>query len=202
VAWTIEARAQRALGSFGIPLVYAVGAIVIGMLLRRLEVRYLPELTSEAGAAAALAVLSAIASGMMPLTGLVFSLAFVMVQFSARAYSPRLVSWLAGSAIMSHSLGIFIATFLYALAALAWVDRGGTGRVPLLTVWVAIVMMLVSVGFFVMLVERLSMLQISRVLAYAGDQGRAVIERDYPALDDREASRADEGLRRRTNFCP
>jgi uncharacterized membrane protein len=178
-----DERTRRVLGSFGTPLLYAVGAIALGMVLPRLEARYLPGLTSGAGAAAALAVLSAIASGMMPLTGLVFSLAFVMVQFSATAYSPRLVSWLAGSAIMSHSLGIFTATFLYALAALAWVDRGGTGRVPLLTVWVAIVLMLVSVVFFVMLVERLSMLQISRVLAYAGDHGRAVIERDYSPVE-------------------
>jgi uncharacterized membrane protein len=200
--WTFDGRAKRALGSFGIPLVYAAGAIVLGMVLPRLEARYLPQLTSGAGAASALAVLSAIASGMMPLTGLVFSLAFVMVQFSATAYSPRLVSWLAGSAIMSHSLGIFTATFLYALAALAWVDRDGAGKVPLVTVWVAIALMLVSVGFFVMLVERLSMLQISRVLAYAGDRGRAVIERDYPALDDRAASDREEGLRGQDELPP
>jgi uncharacterized membrane protein len=168
-----------------------VGAILLGMAVPRLEARYLPGLTSGAGASAALAVLSAIASGMMPLTGLVFSLAFVMVQFSATAYSPRLVSWLAGSAIMNHSLGIFTATFLYALGALAWVDRDGSGRVPLLTVWVAIVLMMVSIVFFVMLVERLGMLQIARVLAYAGDQGRAVIDRDYPPLDDPEAAASD-----------
>jgi uncharacterized membrane protein len=186
MAGKFDARARRALGSFGTPLLYAVGAIVLAMAFPRLEARFLPGLTSEAGASAALAVLSAIASGMMPLTGLVFSLAFVMVQFSATAYSPRLVSWLAGSAIMNHSLGIFTATFLYALGALAWVGRGGTERVPLLTIWVAIVLMLVSVVFFVMLVERLGMLQIARVLAYAGDQGRAVIERDYAPLGEGE----------------
>lgn len=183
MAATFDERASRTLGSFGVPLLYALGAIALGMVLPRLEARYLPGLTSGAGASAALAVLSAIASGMMPLTGLVFSLAFVMVQFSATAYSPRLVSWFAGSAIMRHSLGIFTGTFLYALAALAWVDRGGSGTVPLLTVWVAIVLMLASVVVFVMLVERLAMLQISRVLAYAGDRGRAVIERDYPGLE-------------------
>ncbi|HEY7699950.1 MAG TPA: DUF2254 family protein, partial [Vicinamibacteria bacterium] len=187
MAGKFDARARRALGSFGTPLLYAVGAIVLAMAFPRLEARFLPGLTSEAGASAALAVLSAIASGMMPLTGLVFSLAFVMVQFSATAYSPRLVSWLAGSAIMNHSLGIFTATFLYALGALAWVGRGGTERVPLLTIWVAIVLMLVSVVFFVMLVERLGMLQIARVLAYAGDQGRAVIGRDYSLLGEGEA---------------
>jgi uncharacterized membrane protein len=193
MARTFDARAKRALGSFVTPLLYAVGAVVLAMVVPRLEARYLPDLTSEAGASAALALLSAIASGMMPLTGLVFSLAFVMVQFSATAYSPRLVSWLAGSAIMNHSLGIFTGTFIYALGALAWVDRGGSARVPLLTIWVAIVLMMVSVVFFVMLVERLGMLQIARVLAYAGDQGRAVIERNYVRLEGRETEETNRG---------
>jgi uncharacterized membrane protein len=86
--------------------------------------------------------------------------------------------------MMSHSLGVFTATFLYAIAALAWVDRGGTGKVPFLTIWFAIALLLVSVVFFVLLVEKLTMLQISRVLAYAGDRGREVIERDYAPLGD------------------
>jgi uncharacterized membrane protein len=154
------------------------------MALPRFEAAFLPGLTAPIGVGPAIAVLSAFASGMLPLTGLVFSLAFVMVQFSATAYSPRLVTWFAGSAMMSHSLGVFTATFIYAVAALAWVDRGGTGKVPLLTVWCAIVLLLVSVVFFVLLVEKLTMLQISRVLAYAGDQGREVIRRDYAPLGE------------------
>ncbi len=39
------------------------------------------------------------------------------------------------------------------------------------------------------------MLQISRVLAYAGDQGRVVIERDYPLLDEAGGRRADAAPR-------
>ena len=58
-----------------------------------------------------------------------------------------------------------------------------------------------SVVFFVLLVERLGMLQISRVLAYAGDQGRAVIERDYAPLGEGETgsggAAADDAARRR-----
>src|SRR5262249_60330583 len=83
------------------------------------------------------------------------------------------------------------ATFLYALAAIAWVDRGGTGKVPLITLLVAIVLVLASVVFFVMLVDKLALLQISRVLAYVGAQGRAVIERDYAPLDT--AGAAEQG---------
>ena len=179
-------RPGQLVDAIGTPLLYAIGAVAIGLALPRLEAAFLPGLTAPMGAGPAMAVLSAIASGTLPLTGLVFSLAFVMVQFSATAYSPRLVSWLASSALMRHSLGVFTATFLYALAALAWVDRGGSGRVPLLTVWFAIVLLLASVLAFIMLVERLTMLQISRVLAFAGDQGRAVIARDYHGLGEGE----------------
>jgi uncharacterized membrane protein len=182
--WRSGTKARALLNAIGTPLVYAVGAVALGMALPRFEAAFLPDLVAPMGAGPAIALLSAIASGMLPLTGLVFSLAFVMVQFSATAYSPRLVAWFAGSAMMSHSLGVFTATFLYAVAALAWVDRGGTGKVPLLTVWLAIALLLVSVVFFVLLVEKLTMLQISRVLAYAGDQGRTVIERDYASLGD------------------
>jgi uncharacterized membrane protein len=57
--------------------------------------------------ASAQAVLAAIASGMMALTGLVFALAFVMVQFSAIAYSPRLVNWLARDPLLYHAMGAF-----------------------------------------------------------------------------------------------
>jgi uncharacterized membrane protein len=175
----------RARGSFGTTILYAAGAVLLGVLVPRLEARYLPGLATG-GTAPALALLSAIAAGTLPLTGLVFSLAFVMVQFSTTAYSPRLVGWLVGSSSMNHTLGAFTAAFLYSLAALAWVDRGGSGKVPLLTVAVAILLLLVSVVHFVMLVDRLAMLQIARVLAYVGDQGRAVIETAYRILDPGE----------------
>jgi uncharacterized membrane protein len=187
--WRPGTKALALLEAIGIPLLWAVGAVVVGLTLPRLEAGFLPGVRAQMASGTAIAFLSAVAAGMLPLTGLVFSLAFVMVQFSATAYSPRLVAWLAGSALMRHSLGVFTATFLYALAALAWVDRGGSGKVPLLTVWFAIALLLVSVVFFVMLVERLVMLQISHVLAYAGDQGRAVIERDYAPLGGRRAAK-------------
>jgi uncharacterized membrane protein len=183
-AFSVHAAWARS--SIGTPLAYAAAAVAFGMLVPRLESHFFPDLTAPASASAAIALLSAIASGMLPLTGLVFSLAFVMVQFSATAYSPRLVSWFAGSAMMSHSLGVFTATFIYSLAAIVWVDRGGTGKVPPFTLWVAIALLLVSVVFFVLLVDRLAALQISRVLQYAGDQGRCVIERDYPLLEQAE----------------
>ena len=83
--------------------------------------------------ASAQAYLSAAASGMMALTGVVFAMAFVMVQFSAIAYSPRLVLWFARDRTLFHGLGVFTATFVYALFTLAWIDRLRVGAPALLT---------------------------------------------------------------------
>src|SRR6476620_1380580 len=114
-----------------IPMVYVTASVVCGLVLPRLEQAYGTPYTLNVSVASAQAYLSAAASGMMALTGIVFAMAFVMVQFSAIAYSPRLVLWFARDHALFHSLGVCCATFLYALFALAWVDRGGTGSVPL-----------------------------------------------------------------------
>jgi uncharacterized membrane protein len=165
---------------FLVPLVYAVAGVAFALLLPRLEARLLPDLALPLSLGSAQVILSTIASGMMSLTAIVFSVAFVMVQFSATAYSPRLVLWLARSPVINHSIGIFTATFLYALGALAWVDRAGSGRVPPITTWFAILLLFASVVFFVLLIEKIGMLQVTRILTTTGNAGRRVISRMYP----------------------
>jgi uncharacterized membrane protein len=161
--------------------VYAAVAIAAGMTLPRFESRIFPGLVAPMSVSAATAVYSSIASGMMALTGIVFSLSFVMVQFSATAYSPRLVLWIARDPVMSHALGTFTATFLFAIAALTGVDRSGSGTVPFVSGWVVIALLLASIGMFIALIHRIGLLQIHRMLVFTGDQGRKVITALYPS---------------------
>ena len=146
--------------------------------------------------ASAQALLSAAASGMMALTGIVFAMAFVMVQFSAIAYSPRLVLWFTRDRMLFHALGAFTATFVYALFTLAWVDRGGSAKVPLFSTLLVGIMIIVSMLMFARLMQRLGDLQIGNVLHLVGDQGRAVIGEMFRRLDESAAaSRAPEARR-------
>jgi len=78
-----------------IPMVYVAGSVTCGLALPRIEQAYLASYTFDLSVTSAQAWLSAAASGMMALTGVVFAMAFVMVQFSAIAYSPRLMLWFA-----------------------------------------------------------------------------------------------------------
>src|SRR6476659_3892501 len=154
-----------------IPMFYAGGSMLAGVLLPRLERAYLPSYILNVSVSSAQAYFSTAASGMMALTGIVFSIAFVMVQFSAIAYSPRLVLWFARDHTLFHSLGLFVATFTYALYALVSVDRGGSGTVPLLSSVLVAVMLALSILLFSRLVQRLSDLQIVSVLQMIGDRG-------------------------------
>ncbi len=167
--------------SWIIPLVYVSVTLIVGIALPRLEYHFLPHLVSPMSVSAAMAICSSISSGMIALTGIVFSLAFVMVQFSATAYSPRLVLWMARDSVVSHALGVFSATFLYGLVVLAWVDRGGSGKVPFLSTWLVFGLLLASIGMFIALIERLGMLQINRMLIFTGNHGRKAIEELYPS---------------------
>jgi uncharacterized membrane protein len=120
---------------------------------------------------------------MIAMTGIVFSLTFLMVQFSATAYSPRLVLWLAREPVLWHAVGVFSATFLYSIAAIAQVDRAGTGVTPFFSSWLVIALLLASVGMFIALIEKISLLQIHRMLAFTADHGRRVIEQTYAPLE-------------------
>ncbi len=167
--------------SWGIPALYIGVTLVFGLTFPRFEHRFLPRLVNTLSPSAAMAICSSISSGMIALTGIVFSLAFVMVQFSAMAYSPRLVLWVARDSVVSHALGIFSATFLYALIFMGWVDRNGSGSVPLISGMLVYVLLIASMGMFIALIDRIGMLQVGRMLIFTGNRGRAAIAELYPA---------------------
>ena len=176
-----------------IPMFYISGAVVAGLALPRIEQSYFSTYSSGLSVASAQALLSAAASGMMALTGIVFAMAFVMVQFSAIAYSPRLVLWFTRDRILFHALGAFTATFVYALFTLAWVDRNGSAKVPLSATLLVGIMIIISMLMFARLMQRLGDLQIGNVLHLVGDQGRAVINDMFRRLNGKPgASRACE----------
>ncbi len=174
-----SAIARSVLPVWMIPLAYVAATIALAFTLPPLEYRFLPGLTHAMTISSAVAIFSSIASGMIALTGIVFSISFVMVQFSSSAYSPRLVSWFSESPIVFHSLGLFSATFIYALVVIGWVDRNGSGKVPFISTWVVVFLLITSVFALVLLIRGVSELQVSRVLRLIGHRGREAIREVY-----------------------
>jgi uncharacterized membrane protein len=165
-----------------IPMMYAAVSFASGITLPRLEQAYFPH-DSGISVASAQTFLAAVASGMITLTGIVFTVGLVMVQFSAIAYSPRLVLLLARDPRLFHSLSVFIATFTFSLSALLHVDRHGSKVVPLISGLVVAGLLLLSMLLFSALMKGLSDLQITNVLHVIGDKGRDVIREMFRRLD-------------------
>jgi len=167
-----------------IPMLYTAASVTAGLILPRLEHAYFVGYTENISVGSALAFFSSVSSGMMALTAIVFAIAFVLVQFSALAYSPRLAIMFASSPTLFQTLGIFVATFLYSLAALVWTDRGGSGRVPLFSTLLVAILLIVSMMAFTRLVQSLNDLQIHNVLQVIGVRGRSVIRMMFPLIAD------------------
>ena len=175
-----------------IPMIYAAASFLAGIMLPRLEQAYLPY-GSGISVASAQAFLAAVASGMIALTGIVFTVGLVMVQFSAIAYSPRLVLLLARDPKLFHSLGVFIATFIYSLSVLLHVDRNGSGVVPLISGVVVAGLLLLSMLLFSALIKGLTDLQITYVLHVIGDKGREVVRETFQRLDEKAKNQSKRG---------
>jgi uncharacterized membrane protein len=77
-----------------IPMIYSGVTILLSLVFPHLEYR-LAGYNHGVTVPVAIAVFSSVAQGVLALTAIVFSLAFVMVQFSSTAYSPRLILWLS-----------------------------------------------------------------------------------------------------------
>jgi uncharacterized membrane protein len=177
-----------------VPMSYVAASFVCGQTLPRLEHMYLPAHNLGISVASAQACLSASTAGMMALTGVVFAVTFVMVQFSAIAYSPRLVRWFVDDRMLYHSIGFYSATFIFAFFTLAWVDRDGSGRVPMYSTLAVGILLMIGMFLFVGLVQRVVDLQITKVLQLIGDRGRSVIREMFQRLEGQPS--VEGGMRR------
>ena len=132
----------------------------------------------ERDADSARAALGAMASGMIAFTGFVFSAVVLVVQFGSTAFSPRLLRVLRGDTVPRAALGVFTATFLYALVLTQNIEND---FVPTLSLMTALLLLLASVAMLLALLYRLTeTLRASAVIQEVGRRGRKVIESAYP----------------------
>lgn len=177
-----------------VPLFWVLLAVVMGIFLARFDFwDVTPPFAVTITSGVEVPVLSSIASGMMALTAIVFSLTFVFVQFGSAAYSPRLVSLFTTDRVVTHSLGVFTGTFVFSLVGLMVMQPQ---RAPLLTWMVAAVALgwlFLSIAFFVLLVQRINHMTIANVLHVVGNAGRKVIESMYPLPADHSSPTQENG---------
>jgi uncharacterized membrane protein len=136
------------------------------------------------GPEGARSVLSAVASSMLSLAGLVFSVTILVLQLASNQFSPRALRTFLKDRKSQFALGIFVGTFVYALLGLRSVrgtTEGVERYVPALTVWLAGVLALLCVGAFISYIHHVAQsIRAVVILARIGEETRGTLERMYP----------------------
>ncbi|MDN5790099.1 MAG: DUF2254 domain-containing protein [Micrococcales bacterium] len=151
-----------------VPVAALALAIVAGLTLPYADAAFSGSLPSwldpvifGGDADAARSVLGAVASSLITVTSLTFSLTVVTLQLAASQFSPRLLRTFAGDLFVQATLGLFLGTFIYSLTVLRTV-RGGDGTtesVPRLAVTTSFLLAIAStillVAFLAHLVQQI-----------------------------------------------
>jgi uncharacterized membrane protein len=136
------------------------------------------------GPEGARSVLSAVVASMLTLAGLVFSVTILVLQLASNQFSPRALRSFLRDHPSQLALGIFVGTFVYALLGLRIVRGTSEGierHVPSLSVWLAVVLAVLSVGTFVYYIHHVAQsIRAVVILARIGKETRGTLEEMYP----------------------
>jgi uncharacterized membrane protein len=135
--------------------------------------------------------LSSIIQAMITFTGLVFTITIVVLQLTSAQFSPRVLRTFLRDRTIHWALGIFLATFVYAMVVLRGVGGSGSGgvHVPRVAVTIALVLVLISVGTFIRYVAHIvNMIRAASIIDSIAVEAREHLEERFPA--DAPAQRA------------
>ncbi|PRY58107.1 putative membrane protein [Knoellia remsis] len=152
-----------------LPSVICAAAFALSLVLPEVDRRLLLDQTFlfNGNAGSARSLLGTIASAMISVTGLVFSITMVVMQLASSQFTPRLLGDFLRSRIVQVTLGVFTSSFLFALVVLRSVRGGDDGPefVPQLSVTFAFVLVLASVALFFAFIHHITQsIQVDRTI--------------------------------------
>lgn len=165
----------------GIAIVLSFGLIQLDTMVSAEWIAELGWLYSF-GPEGARAVLSAIASSMITVAGLTFSITMLSLQLASSQFGPRLLRNFMRDRGNQVVLGIFISTFVYCLLVLRTV-RGTeeTSFVPHLSVAVGVLLALASIAVLIYFIHHVATaIRIESLLKALAVETRATIDHLYP----------------------
>ncbi len=137
-----------------------------------------------AGAEGARGMLTAIASSMIMVAGVVFSVTIVALSLAADAYSPRVLRTFMRDRPTQTCFGVFVGIFAYCLVVLRTVraeDGDSALFVPSLAVFGALILALIGVAALVYFIHHVAVtIRVSSILQRIADDTRAALDQLFP----------------------
>lgn len=174
-------------GMWFVPSLMVLGATLLGVAVVDFDAAQQFRLTERwprlfgSGAQGAREMLSAIASSMITVAGVVFSVTIVALSLAASQYSPRVLRSFMADRPTQAVLGVFVGVFAYCLVVLRTVRGGEDEFVPPLAVLGGIVLAFVAIGFLVFFIHHLAAsIEASSIIARVSHGTHAAVETLFP----------------------
>ena len=185
-----------------VPTLMLVGAAVLAWTTIRIDEAANPEglpgvgwLVYSGGPEAAHALLSVIASSMITVAGVVFSIAIVTLQLASSQFGPRMLANFVKDRGNQVTLGTFVAAFLYSLLVLRVVRAGQPESVPHLSVTVALLLAVAGLTVFIYFVHHVATtIQAPNLVDAIADELRLSVHEMFPEAGGTPAPPAAPGL--------
>jgi uncharacterized membrane protein len=135
-----------------------------------------------AGAAGARSLLATVASSMITVVGVVFSITIVALSMASSQYTPRVLRTFMRDTGNQLVLGAFVGIFAYCLVVLRTIRAGDEGAfVPPLAVLVGLALAFVGIGVLIYFIHHISTsIQAAHILANAAAETLRSIRRMFP----------------------
>jgi uncharacterized membrane protein len=166
-----------------VPGLYLLAAVALGIAMPAIDRAGAGGHVLGIDEGAAQSILEAVATGMIAFSGLVVSIAVLVVQFGAGQYSPRLVQTFRRDPIIKNAIGLFVVPGVYALVAVADIGGSPHDRPETLTVGVALLLMVLAIATLFRFIGRLlDLMRPRRIYARLLHDIRPAVEDVYPFL--------------------
>lgn len=129
-------------------------------------------------------IASTIAGAMMSFIAVVFSITILALQLASRQFSPRVLRSFLRDRLTKVALGLFVATFAYALMLIKFLDTS-LDTIPDLTVNALFVLAFLCIGVFIAYIDHISQsVRVVTILQSVADETRRAIDRQMSASHD------------------
>src|SRR5271157_1179258 len=143
-------------------------------------------------------ILAGIAASIMTVVSIVFAILLMTLTLASMQFSPRIIVSFARDRVTQWTLGIFLGTFLYCLAALPTARSLPHPVVPVATVLGAMLLALACVGWLLFFINHISQaISVNHIVDRIASETEAIIDEmmPYPRRQTRMAETDEIGPR-------
>lgn len=144
-----------------------------------------------AGAAGARGLLATVASSMITVAGVVFSITIVALALASSQYTSRVLGNFMRDRVTQTVLGVFVGIFAYCLVVLRTIRAGDDSEfVPSVAVLVGLLLAFVGIAMLIYFIHHIATsIQVTHILATVANETLRAVDRLFPkgVGDDEEA---------------